>query len=186
MAYKWAEHWYGGDDKPTEAVQGGFAKPHAPLPVEVPFPLSLHPPTIPEEAEESPTSPSPVPCVEDLSMESTPSLPVPSSDYLHSRTPELSSAHGMHSTQSTLESSVMGATHDTSLMGATHDASLMGVTHNTTMMNGTDTEEGQSRGAASADLMHLNHISLLGVDLPLCTGRYRQDFKVSVCNDPHA
>ena len=128
-------------------------------------------------------------------MESTPSLPVPSSDYLHSRTPELSSAHGMHSTQSTLESSVMGATHDaslmgathdTSLMGATHDASLMGVTHNTTMMNGTDTEEGQSRGAASADLMHLNHISLLGVDLPLCTGRYRQDFKVSVCNDPHA
>ena len=101
-------------------------------------------------------------------MESTPSLPVPSSDYLHSRTPELSSAHGMHSTQSTLESSVMGATHDTSLM------------------NGTDTEEGQSRGAASADLMHLNHISLLGVDLPLCTGRYRQDFKVSVCNDPHA
>ena len=110
-------------------------------------------------------------------MESTPSLPVPSSDYLHSRTPELSSAHGMHSTQSTLESSVMGAT---------HDASLMGVTHNTSLMNGTDADEGQSRGAASADLMHLNHISLLGVDLPLCTGRYRQDFKVSVCNDPHA
>lgn len=47
MAYKWAEHWYGGDDKPAEAVQVGFAKSHAPLPVEVSFPLSLHPPTDP-------------------------------------------------------------------------------------------------------------------------------------------
>lgn len=31
---------------------------------------------------------------------------------------------------------------------------------------------------ATSDLSGLHHISLLGVDLPLCTGRYRQDFTV--------
>lgn len=32
--------------------------------------------------------------------------------------------------------------------------------------------------APSTDLSGLHHISLMGVDLPLCTGRYRQDFIV--------
>lgn len=54
----------------------------------------------------------------------------------------------------------------------TEDRSLLSTmeTQNETEVSGLST---------SSDWMHLNHISLLGVDLPLCTGRYRQDFHVA-------
>ena len=35
-----------------------------------------------------------------------------------------------------------------------------------------------STNVLTSDLSGLHHISLMGVNLPLCTGRYRQDFTV--------
>ena len=113
-------------------------------------------PTIPEVSEDSVVPP--LPAHTELSVNSASSIPVSSSDIT------------MHT---------HGITEDRSLLSGTEDRSLLSVTE-------TQNETEVSGLSTNSDWMHLNHISLLGVDLPLCTGRYRQDFHVAPSPLSHA
>lgn len=182
LVYKMVEYWYGSDEKLAELAQTGYG--HAKMGAQLPPVGVLFPPTIPEENEEassvsSASSASSVSCTDGLSVESTPSLAVSSSDCAHARTPDLSAFDSTHSTLSTLSTHGAGTT-----MGDTTGDTTGGTA---TVMTGTTMGDTTMTGAsmASTDLTHLNHISLLGADLPLCTGRYRQDFKVTAQGDSH-